>query len=217
MQTPHMSIHMQTHPHMHTTSAYIHEKKKQVHSSELFSEERQLMAPASKLTAHGFWISLPRIHYSITALPCHRSFLSLSGNIERDRGNKILKFQFQGWKFICIEQLLKSMCIHLFMALYSFILAHLFSVTFGVFPHSPAQLHLSALPFLQAPVPPSHASSVQNSCIFYFDSGSTYPSPIHAFQHKVTYFFLHKSLPWSWILLPNLEGNTHISKLPLVF
>lgn len=54
MQTPHdMSVLLLTHPHVRTISAYIHEKKKQVHSGELFSEERQLMAPASKLMAHG--------------------------------------------------------------------------------------------------------------------------------------------------------------------
>lgn len=137
---PHMSIHMQTHPRMHITSTYIHEKKKQVHRGELFSEERQLMAPASQLTAHGFWISLPRTHYSITPLPCHRSFLSLSGNIERDRGNKVLKFQFQGWKFICIEQLLKSMCIHIFIC-DSFIHGPL-----QFRPSPPFQCNLSCLP-----------------------------------------------------------------------
>lgn len=52
------------------------------------------------------------------------------------------------------------------MALYSFILAYLFNVTFGFFSHSPAQLLPGHFPFLQAMVPLSHSFSVQNSCVF---------------------------------------------------
>lgn len=112
---------------------------------------------------------------------------------------------------------MSSFVIHLFMALYSFVLAHLFSVTFGVFPHSPAQLYLSVHSI--RPLCPHHILPLSRTVASFPLTQAPHIQVLSVLSSTKSHLSssIKVFLDPESSLLPNLEGNSHISKLPLVF